>query len=122
MRCPVTDFLPFSLLAVGSDLSISTSPLPLPRARQKTASGIFLPSTATANPLPEATVIAVGPGAPDAVRPFVCCSRERDVLRFSLKLVCERSCTIGSRKLTRLFIDTAPSTGWQDAALLGCGR
>ncbi|KAF8329756.1 chaperonin 10-like protein [Cantharellus anzutake] len=30
----------------------------------KTASGIFLPSSATSNPLPEATVIAVGPGAP----------------------------------------------------------
>lgn len=32
---------------------------------QKTATGIFLPSSATANPLPEATVIAVGPGAPN---------------------------------------------------------
>ena len=31
---------------------------------QKTASGIFLPSSATNNPLPEATVISVGPGAP----------------------------------------------------------
>ncbi|OBZ72717.1 heat shock protein, mitochondrial, partial [Grifola frondosa] len=31
----------------------------------KTASGIFLPTSATSNPLPEATVIAVGPGAPD---------------------------------------------------------
>ncbi|KXN82107.1 10 kDa heat shock protein, mitochondrial, partial [Leucoagaricus sp. SymC.cos] len=31
----------------------------------KTASGIFLPSSATNNPLPEATVIAVGPGAHD---------------------------------------------------------
>ncbi|KAJ7575271.1 hsp10-like protein [Mycena floridula] len=31
----------------------------------KTASGIFLPSTATSSPLPEATVIAVGPGAPN---------------------------------------------------------
>ncbi|KAH9937924.1 hsp10-like protein [Epithele typhae] len=30
---------------------------------QKTASGIFLPSSATTSPLPEATVIAVGPGA-----------------------------------------------------------
>ena len=30
---------------------------------QKTATGIFLPSSATASPLPEATVIAVGPGA-----------------------------------------------------------
>ncbi|CEL61193.1 10 kDa heat shock protein, mitochondrial OS=Schizosaccharomyces pombe (strain 972 / ATCC 24843) GN=hsp10 PE=1 SV=1 [Rhizoctonia solani AG-1 IB] len=29
----------------------------------KTASGIFLPSSATSSPLPEATVIAVGPGA-----------------------------------------------------------
>lgn len=32
---------------------------------QKTASGIFLPSSATSSPLPEATVIAVGPGAPN---------------------------------------------------------
>ncbi|OCH86163.1 hsp10-like protein, partial [Obba rivulosa] len=31
----------------------------------KTATGIFLPSSATTNPLPEATVIAVGPGAPN---------------------------------------------------------
>lgn len=31
--------------------------------RQKTASGLFLPSSATSSPLPEATVIAVGPGA-----------------------------------------------------------
>ncbi|KAF5390420.1 hypothetical protein D9757_005176 [Collybiopsis confluens] len=31
----------------------------------KTASGIFLPTSATSNPLPEATVISVGPGAPD---------------------------------------------------------
>ncbi|GJE85598.1 co-chaperone GroES [Phanerochaete sordida] len=31
----------------------------------KTASGIFLPASATSNPLPEATVIAVGPGAPN---------------------------------------------------------
>lgn len=31
----------------------------------KTVSGIFLPQSSTANPLPEATVIAVGPGAPD---------------------------------------------------------
>lgn len=30
---------------------------------KKTATGIFLPSSATASPLPEATVIAVGPGA-----------------------------------------------------------
>lgn len=34
---------------------------------QKTASGIFLPTSATSNPLPEATVIAVGPGAPNDV-------------------------------------------------------
>lgn len=33
------------------------------KAETKTATGIFLPSSATANPLPEATVIAVGPGA-----------------------------------------------------------
>lgn len=32
---------------------------------QKTATGIFLPTSATNNPLPEATVIAVGPGAPN---------------------------------------------------------
>ncbi|KAH8827250.1 chaperonin 10-like protein [Flagelloscypha sp. PMI_526] len=31
----------------------------------KTASGIFLPSSSTTSPLPEATVIAVGPGAPN---------------------------------------------------------
>ncbi|KAK7691173.1 hypothetical protein QCA50_006276 [Cerrena zonata] len=31
----------------------------------KTASGIFLPSSAVKDPLPEATVIAVGPGAPN---------------------------------------------------------
>ncbi|EJD06319.1 chaperonin Cpn10 [Fomitiporia mediterranea MF3/22] len=31
----------------------------------KTATGIFLPSSATNSPLPEATVIAVGPGAPN---------------------------------------------------------
>ena len=35
------------------------------RWSQKTASGIFLPSSSTNNPLPEATVIAVGPGAPN---------------------------------------------------------
>jgi co-chaperonin GroES (HSP10) len=29
------------------------------------ATGLFLPSSATSNPLPEATVIAVGPGAPN---------------------------------------------------------
>lgn len=33
----------------------------------KTASGIFLPSSAQQNPLPEATVIAVGPGAANKV-------------------------------------------------------
>ena len=32
---------------------------------QKTATGIYLPTSATSSPLPEATVIAVGPGAPD---------------------------------------------------------
>lgn len=32
---------------------------------KKTATGIFLPSSATSSPLPEATVIAVGPGAPN---------------------------------------------------------
>ncbi|THU83925.1 hsp10-like protein [Dendrothele bispora CBS 962.96] len=31
----------------------------------KTATGIFLPASATSSPLPEATVIAVGPGAPN---------------------------------------------------------
>ena len=31
----------------------------------KTASGLFLPSSATGSPLPEATVIAAGPGARD---------------------------------------------------------
>ncbi|TRM60807.1 chaperonin Cpn10 [Schizophyllum amplum] len=31
----------------------------------KTASGIFIPSTAASTPLPEATVIATGPGAPN---------------------------------------------------------
>jgi co-chaperonin GroES (HSP10) len=32
---------------------------------QKTASGLFLPTSATNTPLPEATVVAVGPGATD---------------------------------------------------------
>lgn len=32
---------------------------------QKTATGIFLPSSSTSSPLPEATVISVGPGARD---------------------------------------------------------
>ncbi|KAK0241052.1 hsp10-like protein, partial [Armillaria nabsnona] len=31
----------------------------------KTSTGIFLPTSATTTPLPEATVIAVGPGAPN---------------------------------------------------------
>ncbi|KAG7095130.1 hypothetical protein E1B28_005913 [Marasmius oreades] len=31
----------------------------------KTSTGIFLPTSATNQPLPEATVIAVGPGAPN---------------------------------------------------------
>ncbi|KAF8494764.1 hsp10-like protein [Gautieria morchelliformis] len=31
----------------------------------KTATGIFLPTSATSSPLPEATVIATGPGAPN---------------------------------------------------------
>ncbi|KAH9046134.1 hsp10-like protein [Lactarius hengduanensis] len=35
------------------------------KAETKTATGLFLPSSATSNPLPEATVIAVGPGAPN---------------------------------------------------------
>ncbi|KAK1924882.1 chaperonin 10-like protein [Papiliotrema laurentii] len=35
------------------------------KAETKTSSGIFLPSSATQSPLPEATVIAVGPGAPN---------------------------------------------------------
>lgn len=39
--------------------------LTLPCRPQKTAAGIFLPQSATSNPLPEATVIAVGPGAPN---------------------------------------------------------
>ncbi|KAG8919475.1 10 kDa heat shock protein [Tulasnella sp. 418] len=33
------------------------------KAESKTATGIFLPTSATNTPLPEATVIAVGPGA-----------------------------------------------------------
>jgi len=32
---------------------------------QKTATGIFLPTSATTSPLPEAIVISVGPGAPN---------------------------------------------------------
>ncbi|PWN30989.1 putative heat shock protein 10 [Jaminaea rosea] len=31
----------------------------------KTSSGLFLPSSATSSPLPEASVIATGPGAPN---------------------------------------------------------
>ena len=33
----------------------------------KTASGIFLPSSSASSPLPEASVIAAGPGAPGKV-------------------------------------------------------
>lgn len=42
------------------------------KPEQKTATGIFLPSSATSSPLPEASVIATGPGAPNkdgAVQP-----------------------------------------------------
>ncbi|KIO19163.1 hypothetical protein M407DRAFT_246064 [Tulasnella calospora MUT 4182] len=35
------------------------------KAETKTATGIFLPQSATSQPLPEATVISVGPGARD---------------------------------------------------------
>lgn len=35
------------------------------KPESKTATGIFLPSSTTNSPLPEATVIAVGPGATD---------------------------------------------------------
>ncbi|KAK0553384.1 mitochondrial heat shock protein Hsp10 [Tilletia horrida] len=35
------------------------------KPEQKTASGLFLPSSATSSPLPEATVLAAGPGAHD---------------------------------------------------------
>ncbi|WWC69369.1 uncharacterized protein I206_103308 [Kwoniella pini CBS 10737] len=35
------------------------------KAETKTATGLFLPSSSTSSPLPEATVIAVGPGAPN---------------------------------------------------------
>ncbi|KIK93196.1 hypothetical protein PAXRUDRAFT_829213 [Paxillus rubicundulus Ve08.2h10] len=35
------------------------------KAETKTTSGIFLPTSATNTPLPEATVVAVGPGAPN---------------------------------------------------------
>lgn len=46
-------------------MSCSALPFGLRLTRKKTATGIFLPSSATASPLPEATVIAVGPGAPN---------------------------------------------------------
>ena len=45
-------------------LTAHERPATLP-GQQKTAAGILLPSSATKNPLPEATVIAVGPGAPN---------------------------------------------------------
>lgn len=35
------------------------------RPETKTASGLFLPSSAASTPLPEASVIAAGPGAPN---------------------------------------------------------
>ncbi|KAG8945324.1 10 kDa heat shock protein [Tulasnella sp. 424] len=35
------------------------------KAETKTATGIFLPTSATSQPLPEATVISTGPGARD---------------------------------------------------------
>lgn len=35
------------------------------KPQEKTASGLFLPSSSTASPLPEATVIATGPGIRD---------------------------------------------------------
>ncbi|BEI83625.1 hypothetical protein CcaverHIS002_0402290 [Cutaneotrichosporon cavernicola] len=44
------------------------------KAETKTATGIFLPSSATQSPLPEATVIAVGPGATSADGKVVPCS------------------------------------------------
>ncbi|KIY69300.1 hsp10-like protein [Cylindrobasidium torrendii FP15055 ss-10] len=40
----------------------------------KTASGLFLPTSATSAPLPEATVVAVGPGAPNKAGNIVPCS------------------------------------------------
>lgn len=36
------------------------------KPEQKTTSGLFLPSSSTSSPLPEATVIAAGPGARDS--------------------------------------------------------
>jgi chaperonin GroES len=35
------------------------------KPQEKTTSGIFLPSSTTSSPLPEASVIAAGPGARD---------------------------------------------------------
>ena len=35
------------------------------KPESKTASGLFLPSSASSTPLPEASVIAAGPGAPN---------------------------------------------------------
>lgn len=35
------------------------------KPQEKTASGLFLPSSSTSSPLPEATVVSSGPGAPD---------------------------------------------------------
>jgi len=35
------------------------------KPQEKTVSGIFLPSSTTSSPLPEASVIAAGPGARD---------------------------------------------------------
>ncbi|EIW58080.1 hsp10-like protein [Trametes versicolor FP-101664 SS1] len=49
----------------------------------KTASGVYLPSSATNSPLPEATVIATGPGAPDktgTVRPTIVQAGDRVLL------------------------------------------
>ncbi|EOQ99371.1 hypothetical protein E3P92_02435 [Wallemia ichthyophaga] len=36
------------------------------KPQEKTASGLYLPSSSTASPLPEATVIATGPGIRDS--------------------------------------------------------
>ncbi|KAL1950011.1 hypothetical protein VTO73DRAFT_8892 [Trametes versicolor] len=49
----------------------------------KTASGVYLPSSATNSPLPEATVIATGPGTPDktgTVRPTIVQAGDRVLL------------------------------------------
>ncbi|WFD01465.1 mitochondrial heat shock protein Hsp10 [Malassezia obtusa] len=40
----------------------------------KTASGLFLPSSSASSPLPEAHVIAAGPGAPDKDGKVVPCN------------------------------------------------